>query len=376
MALGPDDFSTNRLSVDAMSMEALKLKARQDPRASIHDVAQQFESMFLQMVLKTMRESVPQDGLMDSETTRFYTSMLDQQLAQKMAASGQLGLAKVIEQQLSRNLPSAKAGTTAVSPTQDSGTAVAGAANAAGANETGLGAVLSRTRAAATYMPAAADGKLSPAPAKSAALMPVWKSVSEMGGEDDEPDPLESFLGAPLPALEMPAAGAVQGGGAGTAGSPNGAAREFVNRVWPYALEASRATGVPAHFLVAHAALETGWGRSEPRRADGSLSHNLFGIKAGKSWQGAVVEATTTEYVGGVAQQSREPFRAYASYADSFRDYANLLQRPRYAAALGQKDGTEFAKQLQQAGYATDPMYAEKLARIIHGPTLRQALSG
>lgn len=114
--------------------------------------------------------------------------------------------------------------------------------------------------------------------------------------------------------------------GASSSASPSG--KDFVNRLWPHAVEASQATGVPAHFLVAHAALETGWGKSEIRRADGSSSYNLFGVKAGKSWQGATVEAATTEYVNGVAQTSKEKFRAYGSYAEAFRDYANLLQRP------------------------------------------------
>ena len=154
-------------------------------------------------------------------------------------------------------------------------------------------------------------------------------------------------------------------------------AKEFANRVWPHAVEASRSTGIPPQFLVAHAALESGWGKSEIRRADGTSSHNLFGIKAGKSWSGSSVEASTTEYVNGEAQRVSEKFRAYDSYADSFRDYANLLRNnPRYGGVIGSQDGTEFARRLQQAGYATDPMYADKLARIINGPTLRQALIG
>ncbi|MBN8492654.1 MAG: glucosaminidase domain-containing protein [Burkholderiales bacterium] len=112
-------------------------------------------------------------------------------------------------------------------------------------------------------------------------------------------------------------------------------------------------------------------------RADGSPSYNLFGIKAGKSWNGATAEATTTEYVNGQPQQSVERFRAYGSYEEAFRDYANLLRNnSRFSAVIGSQDGTEFAKRLQQAGYATDPMYADKLSRIINGPALRQALIG
>jgi flagellar protein FlgJ len=113
------------------------------------------------------------------------------------------------------------------------------------------------------------------------------------------------------------------------------------------------------------------------RQADGSPSYNLFGIKAGKQWSGATVDATTTEYVNGQPQKVVERFRAYGSYEEAFQDYANLLRNnPRYSNVIGSQDGTEFAQRLQQAGYATDPMYADKLSRIINGPTLKQALIG
>jgi len=129
--------------------------------------------------------------------------------------------------------------------------------------------------------------------------------------------------------------------------------------------------------MLAQAALETGWGKSEPRRVDGSPSYNVFGIKAGRNWQGPVVEATTTEYVDGVAQKQVERFRAYGSYAEAFRDYAGVLtSNPRYAAIVSARDAATFANGLQKAGYATDPAYAGKLQRIIGGDTLRQALIG
>ena len=129
--------------------------------------------------------------------------------------------------------------------------------------------------------------------------------------------------------------------------------------------------------MSAQAALETGWGKSELRFTDGKPTYNLFGIKAGRSWNGAVAEATTTEYVNGAAQKTVERFRAYSSYAEAFRDYANLLaSNPRYAGVLNQQDAAGFARGLQQAGYATDPMYAAKLERIIGGPTLRAGLAG
>lgn len=158
--------------------------------------------------------------------------------------------------------------------------------------------------------------------------------------------------------------------------APEGA-REFVNRVWAHAGEASRSTGIPAHFMVGQAALETGWGRGELRRADGAPSYNLFNIKAGPNWKGPVVEVPVTEYANGRPYTETARFRAYGSYAEAFRDYAGLLRgNPRYAEVLGQTDAAGFARSLQQAGYATDPMYADKLTRIIGGATLRTALAG
>ena len=142
-------------------------------------------------------------------------------------------------------------------------------------------------------------------------------------------------------------------------------------------MEAANSLGIPPQFIVAHAALESGWGKNDIRTANGQPSYNLFGIKAGRSWTGAAVEVQTTEYVNGEAQSVREKFRVYASYAEAFRDYASLLKNnARFAAVQGQQDGAQFARTLQQGGYATDPAYADKLGRIIHGSSLRQALSG
>ena len=126
------------------------------------------------------------------------------------------------------------------------------------------------------------------------------------------------------------------------------------------------ATGIPAAFMVAQAAHESGWGRREIRHADGSPSHNLFGIKAGAGWTGPVAEVTTTEYVDGRAHKVIAKFRAYASAAESFADYARLMRdSPRYQAVRQADSAREFADGLQRAGYATDPNYAKKLISIM-----------
>lgn len=282
------------LAIDVQSVDKLRLLTKQEPDKALKEVARQFEVLFMNMLLKSMREATPKDGMFDSEQTQFFTSMLDMQYAQSLSAKG-IGLADVMIKQL--------------------------------------------TRPAVT-------------PEELQNLQDMDASLSTLGGSPATP----SGTSAPLPANQT---------------------RDFVNTLWPHAQAVSQATGIPAHFMVAQAALESGWGKNEIRRADGSPSFNVFGIKAGRSWSGPVAETVTTEYVNGVAQKSVEKFRAYSSYAEGFRDYANLLlNNPRYAAVLEQQDAAGFARGLQQAGYATDPMYADKLMRILNGNVLRNSLVG
>ena len=163
---------------------------------------------------------------------------------------------------------------------------------------------------------------------------------------------------------------------------PQRGAAGFVQQHSGAARQAEAATGIPAAFMVAQAAHETGWGRKEIRHADGAPAFNLFGIKAGAGWRGPVAEVTTTEFVDGTPRKKVEKFRAYGSYAESFADYARLMKdSPRYrgvvarvaelaAADQGPQAAAGFAQGLQGAGYATDPAYADKLGRIIN-TTLR-----
>lgn len=161
--------------------------------------------------------------------------------------------------------------------------------------------------------------------------------------------------------------------GTADARQPSEQIEEFVARLQPGAQQTAAATGIPARFLIGHAALESGWGRHEIRRPDGSTSFNLFALKAGPDWSGEVVEAKTTEYVNGAPVRSVEKFRGYASYEEAFRDYAHLLRsNPRYAGVFDHAgDARAFARELQEGGYATDPLYAYKLARVIDGSSLR-----
>jgi peptidoglycan hydrolase FlgJ len=154
--------------------------------------------------------------------------------------------------------------------------------------------------------------------------------------------------------------------------------REFIEKMLPQAEAAGRELGVDPRAIIAQAALETGWGTSQPADASGS-SHNLFGIKAGANWTGASVASATTEYEAGVAGAEVARFRAYGSTEASVNDYVSLLRdNPRYAAALNTGgDVRAFATALQRGGYATDPDYANKLVSVAEQIQLggRQAIA-
>lgn len=147
----------------------------------------------------------------------------------------------------------------------------------------------------------------------------------------------------------------------------------FLAEIMPYAREAGTSLGVSPDIIAAHAALESGWGQHPLRTADGSNSHNLFGLKATARWQGASLSSMTTEYQDGRAQKQIEPFRAYGGYGEAFGDYVALLQRsPRFSAVQGVgTDSVAFANTLARGGYATDPAYAGKLQQLV--ARLRQA---
>lgn len=290
----------SKFALDVQGVNQLKLDARQATPESLRAAAQQFEAVFMNMLMKSMRETTSQDGMFDNEQTKLYTSMLDQQLSQKLATRG-IGLADVMVRQLSM----------------------------------------------------AMSGPMEP-PAGPAQPMPLRQE-----GLPLRPDGVNESA--------VPAASEAAPAAAPSRRSLPAHVEAFVQRLLPHAQAASAATGIPARFMLGQAALETGWGRYEMRGADGANSHNLFGIKAGASWKGRTVDVVTTEYVGGQPRKQVETFRAYDSYADAFRDYANLLRNnARYQNVIAQgSDAAGFAQGLQRAGYATDPNYAQKLMNVI-----------
>ncbi len=293
---------SQRFALDVQGFDALRAQAKNSPQEAMKSAAKQFDAVFTQMMLKSMRDATPQDSPFDSHDTATFTSMMDQQLAQQLSNKG-IGVADAMLKQLMRN----------------SGMQ-AGDANAG--NNAALNAL------AKAYANPANNGALQSGRGYSAnsALTPPVK---------------------------------------GDGSSPKVDA--FVDRLAAPAQAASEATGIPARFIIGQAALESGWGKNEIKKVDGSTSHNVFGIKATKDWTGKTVSTVTTEYVHGKPQRVVEKFRAYDSYADAMTDYASMLKsNPRYAQVLNSShDVNGFATGMQRAGYATDPHYAKKLISIM-----------
>jgi peptidoglycan hydrolase FlgJ len=359
------DF-TSKLAIDSKSIDDLHLLSNQDSKKALREAAKQFEALFFHMLVKSMRDATIKSGLSDSQQTQFYTEMYDQQLSQTLASKG-VGLADMMVEQLTRTFGEFDQTTPLTKLTEDKpfvpysrdepdDRTVPPQTNQVNRpwsiNQTPLDANTSDNRTTNTSA-TVVD--------KSYKLWPSEQETTEISSHENN---------APLtgnPGNVFIAQQAIRT----TSNTVPNKTTDFINTLMPHASVASATTGIPAHFMLAQAALESGWGKHEIRRPDNSPSYNLFGIKAGNNWQGETVETITTEYINGVPQKTVEKFRAYNSYEEGFRDYANLLSRnPRYANVVNTQSAAEFAYGLQRAGYATDPQYGNKLMRILNNPAL------
>lgn len=379
---------------DLNRLAQLKNGAGRDSEGNIRKVAQEFESLFMNEMLKSMRSAndvLAEGNYMNSSTTKQYQQMYDQQLAVSLSTKGHgIGLSDVMTRQLSKMNGGKHAGAT--NPF----------ANVAGAN--------SKLNSTATWPSTTgvnASGKALPQPAEGrddskqlnarrlalpgklaerimAGIVPTAATAQEQG------QPLatnnwrtaKSYADA-VDAVDA-AAGAQDISGRRYAQPPLAndksafsSADDFVATMLPMAQKAAERIGVDPRYLVAQAALETGWGKSIIRDQDGSSSHNLFGIKAGSSWDGDSARAVTSEYENGKKVKEVAAFRSYGSFEQSFNDYVSFLQNnDRYSDALDSTQRPEqFMKELQRAGYATDPNYARKVAQIAKQMQVYQAVA-
>jgi len=306
-ALTGDATKSLNTWTDLSGFAALRQTATSDARAALPAVAKQFESIFTQMMLKSMRDASSGDGLMDSDAGNQWRDMFDQQLSVQLSQGGNgIGIAQMLVKQLGG----------ALSGPSDA-TSANGAAGATGA------------------------------------------------GNDSWEQRLHSV------------AGAVKSTGEKVLKLLPKDAEDFVKQLAPYAQAAAEKLGVSVRAVLAQAALETQWGKHLPSHSNGNTSNNLFGMKAGSSWDGDKVSVKTLEFEDGMPVQKRAQFRSYDNPGQSFDDYAQLLSdNPRYAKALNHgEDVVGFAKGLVSGGYATDPSYAQKIIAIANSPQMRQALA-
>ncbi|MGG7558271.1 flagellar assembly peptidoglycan hydrolase FlgJ [Pseudomonas sp. ES3] len=378
--------------------------------ANMRKVAQEFESLFLGEMLKSMRsatEALGQDNPLNTPAAKQYQEMYDQQLAVSLSREGGgIGLADVLMRQMSKNKPLAPGEAAAASAAKQAaakaavetpiaaGTVAtngplsrlngerplwasravrtpAGAGEGAHRNDMALinqrrlalppkladrllaGLVPSASTTATTAT--ATQNKIQVPPSTATGSGPLYNGDWLASQTDTTSSGRLQIYGRAMAQIPLaPAKKAFS------------SADEFVNTMLPMAKEAADRIGVDPRYLVAQAALETGWGKSVMRAQDGSSSHNLFGIKASGNWKGDSARAITSEFRNGQMVKETAEFRSYASYKDSFHDLVTLLQsNNRYQDVLKSADNPEqFVRELQKAGYATDPDYASKISQI------------
>lgn len=310
---------------DLSGLNAISRQGRENSVEGMRQVAEQFEAIFLNMMLKQMRQShasLFEDNYLSSNEMEFHQENFDNQISQHLAGAGGIGLADTLHRQL-----------------------------------------MSRF-----------DVQDQARPQRTLSLEERPVAGQSLGrGFVSQPDgPRDARVQTPArPEVQSPEA--VQ---PSVIEVPFSGPEDFVRRLRPLAEPVAEELGVDPEVLLAQAALETGWGRKVPGGVDGRNSHNLFGIKADSRWEGERVSVNTLEYRDGVAARERASFRAYESWEASFEDYADFLRsNPRYAEALeNSHDAGQFLQSLQQAGYATDPVYAEKIDGVMRSPALQTAM--
>ncbi|MDH5408356.1 MAG: flagellar assembly peptidoglycan hydrolase FlgJ [Gammaproteobacteria bacterium] len=299
---------------DISGLNDLKRAARLDQKGALLDVARQFESMFMKMMLKSMRDASFGDPIFDNNQSMFYRDMFDNQLALSLSKGKGMGLAELLARQLGQQLPDQQK--------QDEVTAVK--------NTKDIVSLVNRLRTSA--------------PTNSSP-----EGVPEVKIK-------ETRTGTPIKTNQLE-----------EQHKDLSRAEKFVQKLWPIAERAAEELNTQPEVLIAQAALETGWGKYVNKDEQGKNSFNLFNIKAGKNWDGNYIEKNTVEFKYGKPVTENARFRAYDSYEDSFKDYVSFLKsNKRYASALQVAEiPSTYIRRLHQAGYATDPAYADKILNIM-----------
>lgn len=343
MNIKPPGNQHSALYTDLNALNKIRQTAKDDQPEALRQVAQQFEQVFMSMLMKSMREanqSFGEDNFLNSSQVQFYEEMLDSQMTMELAQNGGMGLADVLVKQLSRQAdmplePSDKDQSDDDSFRLSQAERMLNRAFDSTGNLSANAVLGSAALSTHENPPSAPETMKAAVPASSA------ESLETRSNNVVYPQRFES-------------------------------PEAFIDALMPVAQSVADEIGVDPKVLLAQAALETGWGKHQVQKANGESSYNLFNIKADSRWAGERAAANTLEFRDGIAQRERATFRSYENYEDSFRDYVDFLKEsPRYQQALdAAADPYSYLRQLQQAGYATDPQYAEKITSILDGELL------
>lgn len=341
---------------DVQNLDKLRqLGASKEGQAqALRAAAGQFESIFTQTLFKGMREAgavLTQDNPMNSQYTRFYEDMLDQQRVADMASKGGLGIADLVVKQLSPQTFRHEDGRTLKMPQRTERVYKPYAEHLAEQKQ--LAEKLGKDFAGNEDKVESAMGPSGARNEGATTTVSHARTIPPMGDPSDRPAAAASGRGFDSP-------------------------EEFVSRLMPLAKKAADKLGLSPAVLVAQAALESGWGKRVIRNEQGEVTHNLFGIKADRRWEGESAQVSTLEYEGGVASRQKAAFRSYDSYEASFDDYVDFLTSgSRYQGALARAQSPEqYFEALQGAGYATDPNYARKLKQVLHSDLIARYSQG
>ncbi len=313
---------------DVSSLRNLKREAAQGSSQALEKTAEQFEALFLQMMLKSMRQSSSGDGMFESDQTRFYQQMFDQQIAIDMAKKRQIGIADMLVKKLGKDKVENDV------PLNSATNSVSGPSNYVPQDLIKPQVVNMADKVSAVELSA-------PFPADTVSKLSIELKISPVQSSRIEKKSFDS---------------------------PN----DFIEELTPLAEKYAAELGVDPRVLLAQSALETGWGKKINRDMAGVSSYNLFNIKADQRWSGDKVMVSTLEYENGRPMQQRAVFRSYPNFEESFKDYVRFLKsNPRYQQALSKaSDGAAFVRSLHEAGYATDPRYSAKITTIMRSDLL------
>ncbi len=345
MAIVDSQFETARVYHDFNSLSQLKNKGKDDNPEAIREAAKQFESVFMRMMLKSMRDAnaaIIDEPLFDSNQLDLYKDMYDEQLSLHLSSSGPgLGLTDILVQQLSGHSTQSKQPDNA----QD-------------------------------FNPVRISR------AQPATIKPQIQSVhSEINIDKELVEKInltrkEEISTTTLSPVNVVSPAIAVTEAANERGPDFSTPVAFVQSLWRHAREAANKLQMDPKVLMAQAALETGWGKYVMRTRQGKSSKNLFGIKAGQNWEGNKIQFNSLELQNGTLSKQKSAFRVYESYAESFNDYARFIgNQIRYQKARNATDNPQhYMHELQTAGYATDPDYAKKIGNIYNSPIMNDAI--